>query len=276
MCIIIEFLRFTLQAVTSTERLAGSDRYATAIKISQEGWTTGASPNVVLAMGENFPDALAAAPLANQLEAPILLTEPNTLSNELLAELSRLGAQDIYIVGGEGVISKAIVNQLEEANFKVRRIAGTDRYETALEVAQFISSEFKEMSVSEAVVATGENFPDALSIAPIAASKGMPILLSPKDSLPDRVIAYLTEHKVTKTYVVGGVGAISETVMNRLPGAERLSGEDRYETNKAVLRTFDDDLNFDNVYAATGENYPDAPFAKAYLIIIFARLLSAA
>lgn len=245
-----------VQAVTSTQRIAGLDRYDTALKISQEGWVDGTSQNVVLVTGENFPDALSSAPLAKHLQAPILLTETNTLSSKLLAEFNRLGAQNIYIVGGEGVISKANMEQLEKENFKVTRLAGSDRYNTSLEVAQFISSQIQ--SVDEAVVATGENFPDALSIAPIAASKGIPVLLSPKDSVPDSVSSYLKEHQVTKTYVVGGTGVISDKVMNQLPGAQRLAGADRYETNTAILRNFNSDLNFDEVYVVTGENYPDA------------------
>ncbi len=244
------------QAAAFTQRIAGIDRYATAMKISQEGWANGTSQNVVLATGEDFPDALSAAPLAKQLQAPILLTETVTLSSELLKEINRLGAQNIYIVGGEGVVSKEIADQLETANFKVTRLAGIDRYETSLEVAQLISRQ--SQTFNEAVVATGENFPDALSIAPIAASKGMPILLSMKDSVSDSVLSYLKEHQVLKTYVVGGSGVVSDMVMNQLPGAQRLSGKDRYETNTAILRSFDSDINLDKVYAVTGEDYPDA------------------
>ncbi|AHF06290.1 cell wall-binding repeat-containing protein [Desulfitobacterium metallireducens] len=245
-----------VQASTSAQRIAGVDRYDTSIKISQEGWKNGTSQNVVLATGEDFPDALSAAPLAKKLAAPILLTQKDTISNELMTEFKRLGVQNIYIVGGEGVISKTIEDQLNKANFRIIRLAGTDRYDTSHNVADFIFAQ--SQSIPEAVVATGENFPDALSIAPIAASNGMPILLSPKDSLPDSILSYFKEHQVTKTYVIGGSGVISETIMKQLPGAQRLSGNDRYETNNAILKNFSNELNFAKVYAATGENYPDA------------------
>lgn len=237
----------------TTQRLQGSDRYGTAIAISNAGWQT--SDNVILATGEDFPDALSAAPLAKQLIAPILLVG-KTLDSTLEAELNRLQVKNVFIVGGEGVVSKDIQEKLEKKNLTVTRLSGNDRYETSLEIANYIISNFTVGT--EIVVATGEGFPDALSIAPIAASKGMPIVLSSKDELPDSVKNFITNNKITKAYVIGGTGVISDNVMQQLPSPERVSGADRFATNVAVLNRFAQDLSFDKAYIATGNDFPDA------------------
>lgn len=237
----------------TVQRLQGLNRYETAIDISRSGWQN--SDNVILATGENFPDALSAAPLAKQLNAPILLVG-NTLDSALNTELTRLAVKNVFIVGGEGVVSKSIRDQLEGKHLTVTRLSGVNRYETSLNIANYIVEKFN--IGSEIVVATGEGFPDALSIAPIAANKGMPIILSPKDEFLDITKKYITDNKVTKAFVIGGTGVISDKVMQQLPLPERVWGADRFMTNVAVLNRFAKDISFDKVYAATGYNFPDA------------------
>jgi putative cell wall-binding protein len=119
----------------TTERLQGVDRYATSISISKSGWET--SENVVLASGLDFPDALSAAPLAKQLNAPILLIGGG-LDTALNNELNRLQIKNIFLVGGEGVVSKSIKEQLESKGIIVTRLSGNDRYETSLSIANYI------------------------------------------------------------------------------------------------------------------------------------------
>jgi putative cell wall-binding protein len=240
-------------AATTTQRLQGADRYETSISISKSGWVT--SDDVILASGYDFPDALSAAPLAKQLEAPILLIG-GTLDTAINNELNRLQVKNIFIVGGEGVISKNIEDKLRAKAITITRLSGNDRYETSISIANYITEKYK--LGTEIVVAYGGGFPDALSIAPIAASKGMPIILSSKNELPSSVKKYITDNKVTKAFVIGGTGVVSDKVMQALPLAERVWGDDRYKTNVAVLNRFVVDLNFDNVYIATGSGFPDA------------------
>ena len=95
-------------------------------------------------------------------------------------------------------------------------------------------------------------------MASIAASKGMPIILSPKAELPDSVKRYVTDNKVTKAFVIGGTGVVSDNVMNELPLAERVCGDNRYKTKVAVLNRFVKELSFDKVYVATGTGFADA------------------
>lgn len=240
-------------AANKMQRIEGADRYKTAIEISKSAWEK--SDNVVIATGLNFPDALSASPLAKQLNSPILLVGKQ-LDKDVENEITRLEAKNVYVVGGENVVSKDISKQLEDKGLKVTRLAGYDRYSTAFEIANYMAEKF-EIS-SEIVVATGENFPDALSIAPIAAVCDMPILLTSKSYISESVIKYLDSHKPTKSYVIGGKNVIYDKAIEKLPDAERVYGNDRYETNIKILNKFSDKLNYDKTYIATGLNFPDA------------------
>lgn len=240
-----------VMASTDTHRIWGSDRYDTAIEISKSGWYDG-SEYAVIANGENFPDALSAAPLAKKYNAPILLNSGKNLDIRVENELKRLNVKQIFIIGGTGVIPSSVEKRLPQINIKTTRLYGQDRYETAVKVAEQL--DFK----GELAVASGENFPDAMSMAPIAAQKSMPIILTPMDKLPSSVANYIKDKNITKTYVVGGNDVVSDDIFNALPKAERLYGDSRYDTNVAVLNKFQSDLNFDKIYIANGENFPDA------------------
>lgn len=240
-------------------RHAGSDRYETAIKISQSGWKT--SEYAVIATGKDFPDALSAAPLAKTLNAPILLTYSEWLDERVAGELKKLGVKKVYIIGSEGVVSKTVENQLLEMGIKsIVRLAGNDRYATSVKIAEEIMKLRK--GVSEIVVAIGNNFPDALSMAPIAASKGMPILLTYDSVLPDSVKKFIDSKDFQKSYLLGSIGLINDNVKNSLgtmiKSVERLWGSDRYGTNAAILNRFKNELNLNKVYFATSLNFPDA------------------
>jgi len=237
----------TKSSALASARLAGADRYQTAVEISKAEWTT--SQYAVLAYGEGFADALAAAPLAGKYDAPILLTQKDSIPAAVLDELKRLGVKNVFVVGGEGVVSKAVADALVAAGMTPERLAGADRYATALAVANKLGT------TTEVVVAYGEGFADALSISAIAAAKGMPILLTDKAAMSADVKAYIG---TKKAYVVGGEGVVSAAVFNGLTGAVRLSGADRYATNLAVLQQFAAEMNWKNVFVATGEGFADA------------------
>jgi putative cell wall-binding protein/lipoprotein-anchoring transpeptidase ErfK/SrfK len=238
-------------AESKVDRLSGNSRYETASFISSYGWKD-TSDCAILATGENFPDALSAASLAKKYNAPILLTERNSLNTDAENEIKRLKVKTVYISGGTGAISFNIDKTLEDLGVQVVRLSGSNRYETSVKIAENLGD------TDSIFVATGSNFPDALSAASIAASKGMPIILVSKDSIDKSVQDYLMNHKISKTYVIGGEAAISSNVLSKFPNAERICGNDRYETSTAILNRFKDDLNFNSVYFCTGLNFPDA------------------
>ncbi|KPU45545.1 N-acetylmuramoyl-L-alanine amidase LytC precursor [Oxobacter pfennigii] len=236
---------------TNFKRVQGTDRYATALEISKAGWQS--SESVVIATGEAFPDALSAAPLAKLLDAPILLTPQDSLTTETINEIKRLGVKKAYLIGGQGVISLNIETSLLTMGMEVDRTYGLDRYETSEALA---AKFFKE--AKEAVIVTGENFPDAISIAPAAAAKEIPILLTAGDALSQNMKSYIESAGIENTYIAGGTGAVSSGIEALLPNPKRLGGMDRYETNTGINNFFADILNSSTTYIATGENYPDA------------------
>lgn len=237
-------------AAPSVQRLFGDHRYLTAVRISEHGWNK--SDTVVIATGEDFPDALCATPLAKKYNSPILLVRKDRLDEYIGDEIVRLGVKNAFLIGGTGVISGNVEKQIKTLVQTVTRIGGRDRFETSALVAEKLGT------VNEAVIVTGSNYPDALSIAPVASQKGIPILLSETDLIPSGIINYLSGKTISKYYVIGGPGAIGSGVYDKLKNAERIYGSDRYGTNTAILDRFSSQLEFGTAYIATGEDFPDA------------------
>ncbi len=256
LCIIVSLLAVPLSVLAagtsagiSRERISGSNRYATAAEIARKGWTT--SDYAVLASGENFPDALCASPLAAKYNAPILLTSKNNLPEETKERLLDLNVTKVIIIGGTGVISEKVSAAIKTLGIDVSRLAGDNRYETSIKVA-------KEMGdFSKAVIASGLNYQDVLSIASIAAKEGMPIILTPKDDIPHDAKSLLNQY-VKDTYVLGDTKSISNKVYEELVNPKRLTGSNWYELNTNIIEAFADTLNLETCYLATGTVYPDA------------------
>ncbi|KIE48273.1 N-acetylmuramoyl-L-alanine amidase family protein [Clostridium argentinense CDC 2741] len=232
------------------ERIFGSNRYLTSYEASKKGWQN--SDYAVIASGVDYPDALCAGPLAKKYNAPILLSEQKSLTEGLKNELQRLKVKQVFIVGGEGALSKDIENQIKALGINIKRIGGANRYETSVLIAKEVGNSGKM------VFATGLDYPDALSIAPIAANLSMPIVLVGKNNIDRVVKEYVDSQNIQQSYVVGAEGVISKQVASNLPAVKRLGGNNRYDTNKAIINEFKSTINFSNVYVATGMDYPDA------------------
>ncbi|UWG96980.1 S8 family serine peptidase [Dehalobacter sp. DCM] len=235
-------------AISAGDRIAGTDRITTALQIARTAFPTGAD-TVIIARADAFPDALAGAPLAYKYHAPILLTNRDNLPDNVYKAIADFGASKVYILGGTGAVSAAVEAKLETLT-SVTRIEGSDRYGTAAAVADLLGTK------GSAVVVNGANFPDAISTAANAAIEGKPILLTNAASLNSQTENRLRIDAVTATEVIGGTAAVSSSVLAALPGAVRISGSNRYATSAAVLR--DNEPEGNNLYIATGMNYPDA------------------
>lgn len=247
-------------AQTNIVRIARQDRYKTSIEISTRGWQT--AKNIIIVNGNNFPDALCAAPLAKQLDSPILLSPGDSLSEELLSKIKSLQPDNIFIIGGPGAISEDIANTLDSlGNVQVHRIYGNDRYSTSIAVASYFAATFG--FTDNIVVASGEGFADALSVAPIAAEMDMPILLTSKDGFTEVMRQFLVKNNISKTYVVGGAGSISDNTLSKFPDTIRIWGQDRYETNINIIDYFRSTINYNNIFVASGGEFPDAVTASA-------------
>ncbi len=244
-------------STATVERLEGANRTLTAIAVAEKGWPNGAS-TVVLTRDDAFPDALAGATLAQMNNAPILLTNSQTLSPETAQEIVKLHPTKIIILGGTGVVSPDIQKALEQSyKIPVDRIGGQDRFDTAAQIAQRVGN-----ASGKVVIAYGLDYPDALAVSPWAAKNGVPILLSLTDTLPAYTSAAIQQLNPSKTVIVGGSGVVSDAVMNALPNATRYWGDNRYETAASICEYLGQadgtQLNPSNVFVATGSNWPDA------------------
>lgn len=227
----------------NTNKLVGSSRYETAVKISESAFKK--ADNVIIVNSQGDADALAATPFAKLKDAPILLTGSKTLDANTKAEITRLGAKNAYIIGGDTRVEESVSKELKAMNLNVERISGKDRYETALQVAKKLGD------VSEVAVVNGQKgLADAVSVAPVAASKNMPILFSSPTEGTKVSDSYIKDEKVTKSYVIGQEASISKEVAAKLPNAERIGGKDRNETNAMVIEKFYTNEELNNIYVA--------------------------
>lgn len=240
-------------------KLAGSDRAATAVEVSKERFGYKEADSVVVVGANALIDGLSAAPLAAAKNAPVLIAGKNGLDNGSLAEIERackdLSNKTVYIVGGENSVSYAAKRQLEDKfGAVVVRLAGDDRYDTSLEVDHRLVKD-GQASTTRFVVG-GNGAADAMSASAVAAKKTAgkvsPILVVKKDGIKATTRTYLAG-KVDQAYVVGGTSTAStqvfkdiEKVISVTPAGyntlnnkvKRLSGEDRYATNLAVINEF--------------------------------------
>lgn len=223
-------------------RVAGADRYQTAIQISKATFAKGTTASVVLATGQDFADALAASALAGSYGCPILLTQTATLPAGVLGEIDRLRgatAGTVLVVGSTAAVSRHVEDLLTGHGLAVDRIAGGNRYATAAAIAERVRAH--ETSAgrspsSEVFVCNGMNFPDALAVAPYAYSQRMPILLVQPWALPSATASEFATYAPLKAYVVGDTPAVGAAVEASLPvgATERLKGPNRYDTARAV------------------------------------------
>ena len=188
-------------------RLAGVDRYATAAAISAATFPRGV-PVAYVATGANYPDALAAIPLAARTSSPLLLTHFSGAPGATTNELARLAPGRIVVLGGTAAVSEAVVTQLRRyTTGTVTRIAGADRYGTAAAVAGTFAP-----GRASTFLATGTAYPDALAGGPAAAVLDVPLLLVAPDRLPAPTAAQLDRIRPERLVVLGGLVAIRDEV----------------------------------------------------------------
>lgn len=243
------------------ERLAGPDRVATAIEVAQDAFPH-AAPNVVIATADAFPDALAGAPLAAHLEAPLLITGRDGLDPRVAQEIARLGAGNAWLLGGGAALSEAVAADLADLGLSVTRIGGADRVETAVAIAEAIGS-------GNAFLVEGGDFASALSAGAVGALVGRPVLLTDGDVLSPRLEAFLQEDLVVDVRIVGS--AVSQAVEDSLADVAplitdvaRTAGADAPETSALMaelgIQVGQDDTDW---WLATVEDWPDALGAAA-------------
>jgi putative cell wall-binding protein len=249
------------------ERIAGTDRYLTMQKVVQAAYPSHVGVStVILARGDDFPDALAASALAGVKDAPIVLTSSTAFTDVAQTEIRRLAPSEVIIVGGYSAVAQATEEALGSSAFPtvtaVTRLAGSDRYDTARMIFAQVSR--SQRNTTTAIVANGANFADALSISPYAFTVKAPIFLaSPSYGLAQETIAAIRAAGFTRVIILGGIDALPATVESQLSGitVKRIAGAHRYETSqKAAQFSLDEGIGLisDGVLVAKGQDFPDA------------------
>lgn len=248
-----------LKAFSLGNRLAGADAFGTSAALSAT-YSPGV-PVAYVASGYNYADALAGGPAAGKQKGPVLLVQPYGIPDVIATELKRLKPGRIVVLGGPSAISDATVSGLSAyTSGTVTRLAGSDRFETSVAVSK---SAFAA-NPSVAYIATGMNFPDALTGASVAAGSAHsgPLLLVTSVSIPPSVATELQRLRPGRIVVLGGTDAINASVATQLKSytagaVTRISGDDRYITSAKVSQA-----NFSPgvaaAYIAVGTNFPDA------------------
>lgn len=234
-------------------RLAGQTRFGTAGAIADAYESASDTDTAIIANGFNFPDALAASGLAAELDAPVLLTNQDSVPLETASALEDLGISNVVIVGGTAAVGQAVEDALD-ADYNVDRVAGLNRYETARDIALEIDTVGQLNGRNTAIIATGNNYPDALAGGPIAyhgdGTNPFPILLTDGGNIPPATVQALQAHQVTQAIILGGTDAVPASVEAALAAGMqnppiRLAGETREGTAQAVADFAVDTLGFD-------------------------------
>lgn len=262
------------EVVTSgkVETLAGNDRIQTAIEVSKDTFTTdnASGQNIVLVSDQVIADGLAATPFANAVNAPVLLTNKDAISEELMTEIERVLGNNgkVYLVGGESVLTTNLEKQLDSKFIEFERIAGKDRQGTSLEIAKKMAKLTGVTGVETLFVAGGYAEADTMSVAGVAANpaanKVSPILLAGANGLTDEQVNWIKFNaKTTPAYVIGGESHVSKEAQAKLDDltsgtVKRLAGEGRQETNAKVIKEFYEDvtptLTINDLYIAKSDN----------------------
>ena len=200
------------------------------------------APRVFVARADDYADALAGAPLAAADGAPILFVEGDTVSDAVLAEIARIAPDEVVILGGVEAVSEAAEAQIADAGHTTRRLAGANRFATAIEVADELDAATGGPSTLYFV--EGEHaddargWPDAINAATVAGLDGSPILPVNAERLPEEIAAYIAANPDAPRVIVGGTSAVSEDVAASIAGEEgevsRIAGDTRVTTSVAA------------------------------------------
>ena len=257
--------RYRVLRANFDHRLAGNNRYTTAVEICKSGWHNTTGGKVFIARGDDFPDALTGVPLAYHLDAPILLTRTDKIADTTVEKIAKLKPSEIIILGGPPAVSIEVEDFLKNSfsSASVRRIAGDNRWETAVEIASELAG---KVQFNTAFIATGTNFPDALAAGSYAAlgsgdlNSPCPILLTRPDRLVNATEQAIKDLNINNVIILGSPDAVSKEVEVKLEEMHinviRIGGGNRFETAVMLAEEFLPKTK--HIFIATGMNFPDA------------------
>jgi putative cell wall-binding protein/predicted small secreted protein len=246
------------------KRIGGKDRYEVSTGISNElEKQSGSTDTIIITRGDLYTDALSGGPLAALEGAPVLLTGTNSLPNTTLYEIIRRSPERAIILGGTGSVSINVENQLRSNGIEtIQRIGGKDRYAVSAAVADQIAD-----YSDTAIIASGLNFPDALSASGMAGYTGMPILLVGTNTVPDSIQTFITNHPEIENFIiVGGPATVSDSVKTKImqlrsgAAVDRIGGLNRYQVsiNAANYGIENYGMDLSTLVFARGDVFADA------------------
>lgn len=262
------------------DRITGTNRFGTAVEVTKRLFPSAGPddavgvPVVYLANAFNYPDALSAGPAAVKKGGALLTVAPDSIPAEVLTELRRLAPERIIVVGGPSMVSDRVIRELNASLGSlvepVRRITGSNRYQTSLAIAKDAFVVQPGERIDTVFIATGNNYPDALAAGPAAASLGAPVLLvnGAASTVGSDLIDFLISRRVLNVYILGGSNSVSESIMNQLSWIHnsgylvRITGNNRYETAMMINRSFFP--RAEEAFFANGAGFADALVGGAY------------
>ena len=248
-------------------RIEGSNGEATgtsaeiALKVCEAADSTADVPKyndtetIVLARSDDFADSMSATGLAGVLEAPILLTDTDELSDTAKTTIETLHPKNIYIIGGTSAVSAGVEEAVKNLGGieNVKRVWGEEYYDTSVECANEIKEVAAQKNVEfsgDVIVAYGQNFQDALSMSSFAYRYNVPILLTtPGNSANERNLTNEQQQAIksmstsaSTVYVPGGTGAVSDSTLANVQSSasqvKRIWGETGFDTSNEIARYF--------------------------------------
>jgi putative cell wall-binding protein len=239
---VLIFLFIPNMLFADNTRIYGTDRIETALAVCDVGWpitigTSAGAGSVILAPADqrNLVDALAAAPLAAQKNAPILLTYKDSLDQRVFNRIVNLGASTVYVIGA---ISDPVYNTISKmSGVNAVRLKGINRYETATKINNEL------LNPVGTIVVGYDSMADALSASSYAAANRYAIVLADNQGK----VSYGQKLYGASTIIVGNTGQVSDIF-----GALRISGDNPFVRNQILLEKLH--FNYDKIYIANGND----------------------
>lgn len=251
-------LKEIFEKIPST-RIAGRNRQLTAVEVSKTLFEK--ADTVILTSSDKMVDALACSPYGVGKNAPTLLVEKDSIMDEVIQEIKRLNPTQIIIAGGKTVISEKVEDQIKQLGIKQQRIAGADRFETAVKLGEQVRA--NSTNKKEIILVNGFNNIDALTAGSLASKLNIPILLTQSDQLNETTKKAIKEWGIEKVTIIGGKTQVSETIKETLQNeglkVDRLAGRTRVDTALEVAKAVNETA--DKVIFANKTAYPDALIA---------------
>lgn len=251
-------LKEIFEKIPST-RIAGRNRQLTAVELSKTLFEK--ADTVILTSSDKMVDALASSPYGVGKDAPTLLVDKDSISKEVLSEIKRLNPSKVIIAGGKLSISEKVEDQIKQLGIKQQRIAGHDRFETAVKLGEQVRA--NSDNKKEIILVNGFNNIDALTAGSLAAKLNIPVLLTENGQLNKTTEKAIKDWGIEKVTIIGGTTQVSEAIKVKLQEhkitVERLAGRTRVDTALEVAKAVNSDP--DKVIFANKTAYPDALIA---------------